>query len=123
LREATDHLIQQYQVETGMPSNYPVLREVEKQKALKFKERDLSVDEDADPLTKDTSGVIKLLKEIQHAGSERAAQRFIISNCQQASDILGLRQLFLWSGWKKDALTIDFVPLFETVDDLTRAAD
>src|SRR3546814_6929288 len=31
-------------------------------------------------------------------------------------------ELFLWSGWKKDALHIDFVPLFETVDDLKRAA-
>src|SRR5690606_40934098 len=39
-----------------------------------------------------------------------------------ASDILQLQELFLWSGWKKDALTIDFVPLFETVDDLERAA-
>ncbi|WP_104380820.1 phosphoenolpyruvate carboxylase [Sphingobacterium sp. HMA12] len=123
LREATAYLIQQNQEATGVPLNYLELSEVDKQKALKFKELDLTVAEDADPLTKDTSGVIKLLKEIQRSGSERAAQRFIISNCQQASDILGLRQLFLWSGWKKDALTIDFVPLFETVDDLTRAAD
>ncbi|WP_433900838.1 phosphoenolpyruvate carboxylase [Sphingobacterium puteale] len=123
LREATAYLIQQNQEATGVPLNYLELSEVDKQKALKFKELDLTVPEDADPLTKDTSGVIKLLKEIQRSGSERAAQRFIISNCQQASDILGLRQLFLWSGWKKEALTIDFVPLFETVDDLTRAAD
>jgi len=123
LRDATDYLIQQNQEATGVPLNYLELNEADKQKVLKFKELDLSVGDDADPLTKDTSGVIKLLKEIQRSGSERAAQRFIISNCQQASDILGLRQLFLWSGWKKDALTIDFVPLFETVDDLTRAAD
>src|SRR5690606_24242959 len=52
----------------------------------------------------------------------RAAQRFIISNCQQASDMLELMELFLWSGWQRDALHIDFVPLFETVDDLKRAA-
>jgi phosphoenolpyruvate carboxylase len=78
---------------------------------------------DADPLVQDTIGVIRLMKDIQKSGSERAAQRFIISNCQQASDILGLMQLFLWGGWKKDQLTIDFVPLFETVDDLSRASD
>lgn len=123
LREATDYLIQHNLAETGVPSDYLALSETDKQKALKFKELDLEVGEDATALTKDTSGVIKLLKEIQRSGSERAAQRFIISNCQQASDIMGLRQLFLWSGWKKDSLTIDFVPLFETVDDLTRAAD
>ena len=29
---------------------------------------------------------------------------------------------FLWSGWKMDELKMDFVPLFETVDDLQRAS-
>jgi phosphoenolpyruvate carboxylase len=31
--------------------------------------------------------------------------------------------LFLWSGWKKEELTIDFMPLFETVNDLKVAAE
>ncbi|QBQ42163.1 phosphoenolpyruvate carboxylase [Sphingobacterium psychroaquaticum] len=97
--------------------------EENKQKAITLSEKELSFGDDADALVVDTLSVIDLLKDIQKSGSERAAQRFIISNCQQASDILGLMQLFLWSGWKKDALTIDFVPLFETVDDLSRAAD
>src|SRR5690606_41627478 len=81
---------------------------------MPFSELSLTYEEDADKLVKDTMDVIGLLKQIQQSGSERAAQRFIISNCQQASDILGLMQLFLWSGWKKESLTIDFVPLFET---------
>src|SRR5690606_47079 len=38
-------------------------------------------------------------------------------------DILSLMELFLWNGWKKETLSIDFVPLFETVDDLKRAAN
>ncbi|MGO1244448.1 MAG: phosphoenolpyruvate carboxylase [Sphingobacterium sp.] len=97
--------------------------EDEKEKTMPFTELDLTHNEQAEPLVADTLDVIRLLKDIQHAGSERAAQRFIISNCQNASDILGLMQLFLWSGWKKDTLTIDFVPLFETVDDLSRAAE
>src|SRR5690606_6162038 len=84
---------------------------------------DLEVAKAVDPLIQDTVGVIRLLKDIQRSGGEHAAQRFIISNCQQASDILGLMQLFLWNGWKKESLTIDFVPLFETVDDLSRASE
>ena len=52
-----------------------------------------------------------------------ACHRFIISNCQQASDILQLMELFLWSGWEEDNLSIDFVPLFETVHDLADAAE
>lgn len=76
-----------------------------------------------DPLIQDTNEIIQLIQEIQKSGSEKAAQRFIISNCQEAYDILLLKQLFLWNGWKKDNLTIDFVPLFETIDDLIRASD
>src|SRR6185437_11611881 len=33
-----------------------------------------------------------------------------------------LIDLFLWSGWKKDSLSVDFMPLFETVNDLSNAA-
>src|SRR5699024_7334366 len=80
-------------------------------------------EEAGDPLIQDTNEIIRLTQEIQKSGSEKAAQRFIISNCQEAYDILLLKQLFLWNGWKKDNLTIDFVPLFETIDDLIRASD
>ena len=30
--------------------------------------------------------------------------------------------LFLLSGWKKEEMNVDIVPLFETVDDLQQAA-
>src|SRR5690606_6164012 len=109
--------------ETGLDLKKVTDSEVEKEKEIKFTESNFDVEQDADALVVDTLKVIKLIKDIQKSGSERAAQRFIISNCQQPSDILGLMQLFLWSGWKKENLTIDFVPLFETVDDLSRAAD
>ncbi len=93
------------------------------QAAVAFSEDLLDPDLETDPLVKDTIEVIRLIKEIQQSGSERAVQRFIISNCQKASDILGLVQLFLWQGWTKRALSMDFVPLFETVDDLQVAAE
>ncbi|GHE47792.1 phosphoenolpyruvate carboxylase [Sphingobacterium griseoflavum] len=122
LRQTFNYLVERYP-ETAMDLEKIKDSESDKEKSLPFSELSLSFGDDADKLVIDTLEVIELLKSIQRSGSERAAQRFIISNCQQASDILGLMQLFLWSGWKKDALTIDFVPLFETVDDLSRAAD
>lgn len=123
LRKTMDYLIQKYADETKISESDWTGSELSKQHAFLFEEWDLDVPTDVDPLIQDTVGVIHLLKDIQRSGSEHAAQRFIISNCQQASDILGLMQLFLWSGWKKDSLTIDFVPLFETVDDLSRASE
>src|SRR5690606_13297284 len=53
--------------------------EEEKEKLIAFSELDLVHDETAAPLVADTLDVIRLLKDIQRAGSERAAQRFIIS--------------------------------------------
>lgn len=63
------------------------------------------------------------MKDIQYTNGEKGCQRFIISNCQQASDILQLVDLFLWSGWQADSLTVDFMPLFEMVNDLKVAAE
>lgn len=123
LRKTISYLAETHANETKVTVKQLTESEESKQKSLPFNELTLDAAEDTDPLVQDTIGVIRLIKDIQKSGSERAAQRFIISNCQQASDILGLMQLFLWGGWKKDQLTIDFVPLFETVDDLSRASD
>lgn len=123
LRKTFDHLIQKYPKETGIDVGKTEKSEEDKQSAIKFSEHTLDLDNDVDPLVTDTVEVIRLIKNIQESGTERAVQRFIISNCQKASDILSLAQLFLWQGWKKESLTMDFVPLFETVDDLEHAAD
>ncbi len=98
------------------------LTEDEKILKLSFDEADFFCSEKADALTRDTLETIRLIRQMQYAGGEKACHRFIISNCQQASDILQLMELFLISGWKKEALNIDFVPLFETIEDLTKAS-
>jgi len=98
------------------------LSEENKIAALQFKETEIELEKGLDPLLLDTFEVIRYIKKMQLAGGELAAHRFIISNCQQASDILELMELFLVNGWKIDELPIDFVPLFEMVDDLERAA-
>jgi phosphoenolpyruvate carboxylase len=109
-------------IDTGLPAGYEKLSEEDKLKSITFKEVDFHCPDDADDMTKDTLNTIRLMKQIQYANGEKACQRFIISNCQQASDILQLIDLFLWSGWKAENLTVDFMPLFETVNDLKVAA-
>ncbi|MEO6150342.1 MAG: phosphoenolpyruvate carboxylase, partial [Mucilaginibacter sp.] len=107
---------------TGIKSAYHDLDEYGKLKEISFHEADFTCPEDAEPLIRDTLDTIRLMQKLQHNNGEKACQRFIISNCQQASDILQLIDLFLWSGWKTENLTVDFVPLFETVNDLKHAA-
>lgn len=106
----------------GTHLNFEDLSEEEKIASITFSEKDLKLDDSVDPLIKDTLTIIRNIKDMQASGGEEAIHRFIISNCQQASDILRLMELFLWSGWKLEELKIDFVPLFETVDDLKRAS-
>lgn len=108
-------------LQQAFPENYDTQSEEEKLKSIIFEEANIPFD-GYDDLTNDTFQTIRLVKRMQQAGGEKASHRFIISNCQQASDILQLITLFLWNGWKKDDLTVDFVPLFETVDDLSAAA-
>ena len=107
---------------TGTPTGYLNKDEEGKLKAITFNSVDFSCPASADPLIKDTLDTIRLMQQIQHTNGEKACQRFIISNCQQASDILQLIDLFLWSGWKANNLSVDFMPLFETVNDLKVAA-
>ncbi|WP_091147146.1 phosphoenolpyruvate carboxylase [Mucilaginibacter pineti] len=121
LRSVFDYVTER--TETGIPAGYNDTEETDKLKNIAFNEVDFKRPDDADDMTSDTLDTIRLMKQIQHSNGEKACQRFIISNCQRASDILQLIDLFLWSGWKKESLSVDFMPLFETVNDLTRAGE
>ncbi|QNL48447.1 phosphoenolpyruvate carboxylase [Olivibacter sp. SDN3] len=122
LRKTYKYLHRTFPEETGISETFEEMDEKAKLKLIRFREVDLPIESD-DKLILDTVETIKYIRHIQLSGGEKASHRFIISNCQQATDILCLIELFLWSGWKESELTMDFVPLFETVDDLNRAAD
>ncbi len=123
LRSVHKYCVEKAPSGTKLESGYFSLHEENKLKAIKFAETDFNPPADADAMVKDTLGTIRLMKQIQQSSGEKACQRFIISNCQQASDILQLMNLFLWSGWEKESLSVDFMPLFETVNDLKVAAE
>jgi len=121
LRDVHAYCRQSKPINSLFPENYDSLSEEEKIKILTFKSARVSHNEKADSLVQDTLQTITEVKQIQQSNGELACHRFIISNCQQASDILQLIELFLWNGWQEDDLSIDFVPLFETVNDLADA--
>ncbi len=123
LRSAHQYCLTGSPIRHRMPADYHDHTEDEKLKNIRFVEADFYSPDTAEDLVKDTLDTIRYMREIQETNGEKACHRFIISNCQEASDILQLINLFLWGGWKTDSLTVDFVPLFETVNDLQEAGE
>ncbi len=76
-----------------------------------------------DALVNDTIVNIKGIKKIQQRNGEDGCKRYIISQCNAALNVLEVYGLLLSCGWQKEKLSIDIVPLFETIDDLRNAAD
>ncbi|HXD77796.1 MAG TPA: phosphoenolpyruvate carboxylase, partial [Puia sp.] len=75
-----------------------------------------------DPLVKDTLETIAAVRTIQQANGEQGCNRYVISHCSNALNVLEVMGLFLLGGWTAGDLPVDIVPLFETVDDLKAAA-
>jgi phosphoenolpyruvate carboxylase len=74
-----------------------------------------------EPIVTDTLDTIHAIKTIQQYNGVQGCHRYIISQCQSAANVLEVMELFLQSGWEKENLPIDIVPLFETIDDLRNA--
>ncbi len=74
-------------------------------------------------LVRDTLESVEAVKTIQAFNGPEGCYRYIISQCTSALNVMEVFGLFLLSGWKKENLNVDIVPLFETIDDLKRAPD
>lgn len=77
---------------------------------------------DADGVLHDVVEVIQAIREIQKLNGPRGCHRFIISNCRGADDVV---RLFAFGrvAHAGEPMALDFVPLFETVDDLAGAPE
>ena len=75
-----------------------------------------------DPIINDTLTQLKAVKLIQEYNGEAGCSRYIISHSKSALNVLEVYGLFILCGWKKEELKIDIVPLFETINDLQKAA-
>lgn len=69
----------------------------------------------------DTIDSIKTIRKIQKLNGEEGCNRYIISHATSALDVMQVYGLFLMAGWSKNSITVDIVPLIETVEDLHNA--
>lgn len=105
-----------------LPKNYDELNENEKIESLLKITKKIDAEIFADQLTKDTLQNIGTIKKIQTKNGEQGCKRYIISHSENALNIIEVFGLFLLGGWEKESLTIDIVPLFETIADLKDAS-
>ena len=85
-----------------------------------------SLEDQLDPtlfesITRDTLESIYAIQTIQQRNGEAGCNRYVISNCQSSLNVMEVYALFKLCGWKEESLTVDIVPLFETIDDLGQA--
>lgn len=71
-----------------------------------------------DAVISDTLESMGVIRQIQAVNGERGAHRYIISNCRGPVDVARVFALFRLCGWADAPITVDVVPLFETVSDL-----
>jgi phosphoenolpyruvate carboxylase len=105
-----------------LPDNYSAIKEEQKIEVL-ANLKGKAHPELYDNLIKDTLQSFAAVKTIQGFNGQQGCYRYIISQCASALNVMEVYGLFLLSGWKKEELNVDIVPLFETIDDLKRASE
>ncbi|MEO6328611.1 MAG: phosphoenolpyruvate carboxylase [Ginsengibacter sp.] len=111
------------QKENVLPENYKELPVEEKMNVLMTAEQNINGDRYDDALIKDTLNTMHAIKKIQQFNGIEGCHRYIISQCNSALNVAEVVGLFLLCGWKKEELSIDVVPLFETVEDMQHASE
>jgi phosphoenolpyruvate carboxylase len=76
-----------------------------------------------DEVVLDTVGSFSLIDEIQTLNGEQGCHRYIISNCHGPIDMARAYAFFQLCGWQDKPLSVDIVPLFESINDLNRAGE
>ncbi|MCB2211145.1 phosphoenolpyruvate carboxylase [bacterium] len=105
-----------------LPEDFDQRTEDEQIQALLSVNGDVDPAKLTEPVLRDTIDSVRVVHEIQQSNGEAGAHRYIISNCRGALDMARVIALFRVGGWREKELTVDIVPLFETIDDLRSAA-
>jgi phosphoenolpyruvate carboxylase len=105
-----------------LPSNYANLSNLEKIALLQNITEplnDFSWIENS--VQKDVLAVMQAIKNIQQMNGEAGCNRYIISHCESALNVIEVFTLFRLAGFKQEEIKVDIIPLFETIDDLQHA--
>lgn len=108
---------------SGLPAAYNTFSDAEKIKTLQSVSDAADVSVLSTELHKDTLLSMKAIKTIQSLNGEAGCNRYIISQCTSALNVMEVYGLLLLAGWSAKELSVDIVPLFETVDDLQAAPE
>jgi phosphoenolpyruvate carboxylase len=69
-------------------------------------------------MVKETIASFSAIKTIQKDNGEAGCNRYIISQCNSAKNVMEVMELFVLNGYKENEIEVDIIPLFETIDDL-----
>ncbi|WP_395049727.1 phosphoenolpyruvate carboxylase [Flavobacterium sp.] len=101
------------------PNDYFELSENKKIEILSNLKGNLDSNVFENEITKSTIESIQTIKYIQKNNGEFGANRYIISNNESALNVMETFALFKLNNWEN--LSVDIIPLFESVDDLQSA--
>lgn len=118
---ALDKVIEQHP--EILPSDFAQLSQAQQIDALLKCSGEVDLNQYDEAVVQDTLASFSVIKQIQELNGPRGAHRYIISNCRGPVDIAKVYALFNLCGWKDTVLSVDIVPLFETVDDLQQAGE
>lgn len=104
------------------PKNYLSLPQEKQIKILGEINGTISANLFTDELTSKTVSSIQAIKKIQENNGEKGANRYIISNNQTAVNVMETFAMLKLSSFP-NTISVDIVPLFETVNDLKNAVD
>jgi phosphoenolpyruvate carboxylase len=107
----------------GLPVDYASMRADRQLEILSGILQPVDAAPFTDPLVRDTLQTMAAIRNIQQYNGPEGCERYIISQCHSALNVMEVFALFVMAGWQPDQILIDIVPLFETVDDLLRAED
>ena len=102
-----------------LPENYEQLTAAEQINILSKLEGNIQAIDFSESITKDTIESIYAIKEVQKLNGVKGCHRYVISNCQSEVNVMELYALCRLCGWDNTLATLDIVPLFETIDDLS----
>jgi phosphoenolpyruvate carboxylase len=106
---------------SALPATYASLSPEEKIAALLNAPTTVQPNSLENELHRDTLESMQAMRTIQEINGPEGCHRYIISHSTSTLDVMEVYGLFLLSGWKPEELTVDIVPLFETIDDLRNA--
>ncbi|MFZ1526642.1 MAG: phosphoenolpyruvate carboxylase [Saprospiraceae bacterium] len=107
----------------GQLEHYNTLDDTRKAEYLLSADISISPESIDNELHADTIKTIATIRNIQEHYGESSCHRYIISQCSSYLNVIELLTLFRYSGWDKNGIHVDIIPLFETIDDLVRAPE